>query len=108
MNNGCQGYEQTFEDLIWQIQREKMQQSKVTDIDKKARTNYMCFMNWARLFNNQDYSEKSFKKYMSSGDGLSKNIPQLIIKRIYEIYYNYEFEWDRDKNKWNAKKRIKK
>lgn len=79
---------------------ERQESLNLKNQTKKAWNNFKF---WARLNNNNDLSLKSFKKYLTD-DFFGQNLAGYIIKSIYEVYYNFEFEWNVKAQKWVQKK----
>lgn len=88
-----------FYKICAEIEKENKEKKQHTDmsIDIKAQQEYAMFCCWSRAFNNNDFGEKSFKKYQKQ-----ENIKFdfWLKKRIAELFFGYNFKFDNNKQKW--------
>lgn len=71
------------------------------DIDYLAKGEYASYYAWCRA-NGYDCNDINFKIYIRKEH---KDISFWIKKRIFELYFNYEFVFDHNKLCWNSIKK---
>ena len=93
-----------FYELAQEVHRDRIRDEfwKKNSIDNIANQEYAKFCVWCRAFRNGDFSEKNFKEYKKE-ENVSINF--WIKKRIAELFYDYEFEFDRNTMKWKSHKK---
>ena len=72
------------------------------NLDNQAKLEYSKFCVWCRAFKDSDFSEKNFKEYQLS-EGIKFNF--WLKKRIAELFYGYEFEFDYNTKEWKSHKK---
>lgn len=96
--------EQDFYDLAKKIHDENIKyiQQQSNNIDNMSKLEYAKFCVWCRAFKNADFSEENFKQYQLDEKVKLNNY---IKKRISELYFDYEFEFDYNTMKWKSHKK---
>lgn len=91
-----------FYKIALQVHKERKKQElwDEYDLDNITRKEYAKFCVWSRAFNNGDFSEKSLKKYQKSEH---TNFSFWLKKRMAEMFYGYEFEYNYQTKKWERK-----
>lgn len=83
-------------------ERKKQEMWKDLDLDNQVRREYAKFCIWCRAFKNADFSEQNFKIYQRQEH---TNFDFWLKKRIAELFYDYEFEFDYNTMKWKSHKK---
>lgn len=78
--------------------RVQAEQTKKHDLNHKAKIEHSLYCIWCRI-NNKEPNEQYFKEYVESEQ---RDVSFWVKKRIFELYFNYEFKYDNDK--WFFKK----
>ena len=81
--------------------RLKEQQHQKYDLDYQSKGEYASYYAWCRA-NDYDCNDSNFKIYVKKEH---KDISFWIKKRIFELYFNYEFVFDYDKGCWSSIKK---
>lgn len=71
-------------------------------LDNRAKQEYAKFCIWCRAFKNADFNEQNFKIYQRQEH---TNFDFWLKKRIAELFYGYEFEFDYNTMKWKSYKK---
>ena len=93
-----------FYELAKEIHKDKIRDEywQNNSLDNRARQEYAKFCIWCRAFKDGDFSEKNFKEYQKV-ECLKFNF--WIKKRIAELFYGYEFEFDYNTMEWKSHKK---
>ena len=75
--------------------RVKEEQSKIQNLKLQAEQTYSIFCIWCRI-NNKEPNESSFKDFCKQKEDVSFWVK----KKLFELYFNYEFVYNYDTNKW--------
>lgn len=75
---------------------------KKNNLDNQAKIEYGKFCVWCRAFRNGYFSEKNFKEYQKEEN---TRFNFWLKKRIAELFYDYEFEFDYNTMKWKSHKK---
>lgn len=104
IDNNNNNYEYEFYKIAKEVHKDRIKEEYLikNNLDNQAKLEYSKFCIWCRAFKNADFSEKNFKEYQLS-EGIKFNF--WIKKRIAELFYDYEFEFDRNTMKWKSHKK---
>ena len=80
--------------------RVKEQAREREDLSGQARQEYSKFCVWCRMMN-IDPTDKNLKNYLKE-ENLKLNF--WVVKKILEMFFNYEYKFDYENKKWLAKK----
>ena len=96
--------EQDFYSILKEIHKDKVRDEfwQEHNIDNRARQEYAKFCIWCRAFKDGDFSEKNFKIYQRQEH---THFDFWLKKRIAELFYDYEFEFDYNTMKWKSHKK---
>ena len=88
-----------FYEIAEQCHKDRIKKQK-TDINNIAELEYNLFCAWCRAFKNSDFSEQNFKQYVKT----ERDLNFWLKKLIFELFFNYEFNFNYDTKKWKAEK----
>lgn len=83
-------------------ERYERQKHEFNSLEYKVRTEYAYYFAWC-MANNCHCDDTNFKKYCIEE---KKDIQFYIKKKLFEMYFNYVFEYDNANQKWKSKKII--
>lgn len=86
--------EQCYNDRIKEEYRQRH------DINNIASLEYNLFCAWCCAYKDAQFTEQNFKEYAKK----EKDLNFWIKKKIFELFFGYEFEFDYNNNKWSCKK----
>ena len=94
----------SFYELAREVHKDRIREEywQNNSLDNKAKQEYAKFCIWCRAFKNADFSEQNFKIYQRQEH---TNFDFWLKKRIAELFYNYEFEFDYNTMKWKRTKK---
>lgn len=75
---------------------------KQFSVENRIKQEYARFCIWCRAYKNAEFTEENFKEYQKQEN---IKLDFWIKKAIAEIYFNYEFEFDYNTQKWTSHKR---
>lgn len=95
--------QQTFEELIELCHKDRVRDEcyKSINIDNRARQEYAKFCCWCRAFKDSQFTEQNFKEYQKQ-EKIKLNF--WIKKRIAELFFGYEFNFNYQTYKWERRK----
>ena len=90
-----------FEQLVQNIHEYNLNKEYAIkeSLEYKSKVEFTNFSVWC-IINELQPTEANFKTYLNQNN---KEIDFWIKKCIFENYFNYEFTYDYDTNKWSAK-----
>ena len=90
--------------ILKEIHKDKIKQEywQEHNLDNRARQEYGIFCIWCRAFKDSDFSEQNFKLYQRQEH---KHFDFWLKKRIAELFYGYEFEFDYNTMNWKSYKK---
>lgn len=93
-----------FYELAKEIHKDRIRDEfwQKHNIDNRARQEYSIFCVWCKAFKDGDFSKQNFKLYKRQEH---KHFDFWLNKRIAELFYDYEFEFDYDTMKWKSHKK---
>ena len=96
---------QDFYSMARQIHNNKVRDEylKNKSLEYIVNVEYSIFCCWCRAFNKEE-NEINFKLYQKQEN---KSINFWVKKRIAELFFNYNFEYDYENKKWKYKKIVK-
>lgn len=94
----------SFYELAQEVHKDRIRDEYLQEhnLDNRTRQEYGIFCIWCRAFKNADFSEQNFKIYQKQEH---KYFDFWLKKRIAELFYDYEFEFDYDTMKWKSHKK---
>ena len=90
-----------FYEIAEQCHKDRISEQR-TNINNVAELEYSLFCVWCRAYKNAQFTEQNFKEYVKN----EKELSFWIKKRIFELFFNYEFNFDYNSNKWKFIKKI--
>lgn len=91
-----------FYEIAEQCHKDRIREQR-NDINNIAKLEYSLFCIWCRAFKNSDFSEQNFKQYVKT----ERDLNFWVKKRIFELFFNYEFNFNHDSNKWQYHKKYR-
>lgn len=94
----------SFYELAQEVHKDRIRDEYLQEhnLDNRARQEYAIFCIWCRAFKGGDFSEQNFKIYQRQE---YKHFDFWLKKRIAELFYGYEFEFDYYTMKWKSHKK---
>ncbi len=90
-----------FYEIAEQCHKDRISE-QITNINNVSELEYSLFCVWCRACKNAQFTEQNFKEYVKT----EKELSFWIKKRIFELFFNYEFNFDYNSNKWKFIKKI--
>ena len=90
-----------FYEIAEQCHKDRISKQR-TNINNVAELEYSLFCVWCRAYKHAQFTEQNFKEYVKT----EKELSFWIKKRIFELFFNYEFNFDYNSNKWKFIKKI--
>lgn len=79
--------------------RIKEEQNQRNNLNYQANLEYNLFCVWCRAFKKAQFTEQNFKEYVRT----EKDLNFWVKKKIFELFFGYEFEFNYYSNKWNCR-----
>lgn len=81
--------------------RLREQQHQKYDAEHLAKCEYVDYYMWCKI-NDYECNDKNFKKYIQK---TNKDVSFWIKKKMFEMYFNYVFEFDTNNSSWKSYKK---
>ena len=94
----------SFYEIAREVHKDRIREEywQNNSLDNRAKQEYAKFCIWCRAFKNADFSEQNFKLYQNQEH---THFDFWLKKRIAELFYGYEFEFDSNTMKWKSRKK---